>query len=268
MAATAYDDNDGYTMILSTILKICKNGCKKDNIIQETQLSHDQLRRITAEMADRELLHYIEGQNEYITTDKGYIFLNERKQQKKRKKKKQSNALQTNSKVANDNKIKTKQESLNSIASKQNIIHRKIQLWTNRYQNEFAIRVTGDSSISIHDDDNDDDSSNTFLASTNPKEDYITVVGETDYFEDLKHGWEYTLSHLIEQYKHEIRSVSLRTAHRNKANNKSQEEEGFNTSNNDKSFSIRLIPYIKCEYCNTEFVSENEKKEHELEWHV
>ena len=35
-----------------------------------------------------------------------------------------------------------------------------------------------------------------------------------------------------------------------KANNKSQEEEGINTSNNDKAFSIRLIPYIKCEYCN------------------
>jgi predicted transcriptional regulator len=262
MAATADDDNDGYTMILATILNICKNGCTKDKIIQETQLSHDQLRRITAEMVDRELLHYIEGRHVYITTDKGYIFLNERKQQKK---KKQSNALQTNSKAANDKKIKTNQESLNSIASKQNIIHTKIQLWTNRYQNEFAIRLTGDSRISISSDDDNDNRSNSFLASTNPKEDYITVVAETDYFEDLKHGWEYTLSHLIEQYKQEIRSVSLRTAHRN---NKSQEEEGINTSNNDKAFSIRLIPYIKCGYCNSEFTTEKEKEEHELEWHV
>ena len=49
-----------------------------------------------------------------------------------------------------------------------------------------------------------------FLASTNPKEDYIAVLAETDYFEDLKHGWEYTLSHLIEQYKHEVRTVSSR----------------------------------------------------------
>jgi predicted transcriptional regulator len=258
MATTADDDNDIYAMILANILEICKHGCTKDNVIQETQLSHDQLRRIMAEMVDRELLHYIEASSGYITTDKGYIFLNRRQQ---------VNTLQNNRKLGDDdnnnNNIKTKEELLNSIASKQNIIHRKIQLWTNKYQNEFAIRVTGDSAVSIH----DDDSSNTFLTSTNPKVDYITVVAETDYFQDLEHGWEYTLSHLIEKYKHEIRSASLRTAHRNKANNKSQ-EEGINSSNNDKAFSIKLIPYIKCGYCNSEFVSEKEKKEHELEWHV
>lgn len=256
MSTTVDDDNDVYAMILANILEICKDGCTKDKIIQETQLSHDQIRRIMAEMVDRELLHYIEASSGYITTDKGYIFLNRRQQVK---------TLQNNRKLGDDdnNNIKTKEELLNSIASKQNIIHRKIQLWTNKYQNEFAIRVTGDSAVSIH----DDDSRNTFLASTNPKEDYITVVAETDYFQDLKHGWEYTLSHLIEQYKHEIHSASLRTAHRNEANNKSQ-EEGINSSNNDKAFSIRLIPYIKCGYCNSEFVSEKEKKEHELEWHV
>jgi hypothetical protein len=175
--------------------------------------------------------------------------------------------LQTNSKIVNDNKIKTKEELSNSIASKENIIHRKIQLWTNRYQNEFAIRLTGDSAISISGDDND--SSNIFLAATNPKEEYITVVAETDYFEDLKHGWEYTLNHLVEQYKQEIRTKSLQrntSTARNKANNKNQ-EEGNNT-NNDKAISIRLIPYVKCRYCNSEFITEKEKKEHELEWHV
>jgi hypothetical protein len=29
----------------------------------------------------------------------------------------------------------------------------------------------------------------------------VAVVAETDYFEDLKHGWEYALSRLVEQYK-------------------------------------------------------------------
>ncbi len=242
-AADDNNDNDSYAMTLDTILKTCENGCTKDKIIQETQLSHDQLRRIMAEMVDKELLHYIEASSAYITTDKGYIFLNRRQQQ---------NTFHNNFKII-DNKIETKEEELNSIASKQNIIHRKLQLWTNRYQNEFAIRLTGDSAISISGDD-DSDRSNIFLASTNPKEDYITVVAETDYFEDLKRGWEYALSHLIEQYKHEVRTVSLRTICTNKANN--------------KAFSIRLIPYIKCGYCNSEFTTEKEKNEHELEWHI
>ena len=74
------DDNDPYATIMATILKVCKNGCTKDKILHETHISHDQLRRITAEMVDRELLHYIEGQNVYITTDKGYIFLDGRRQ--------------------------------------------------------------------------------------------------------------------------------------------------------------------------------------------
>jgi hypothetical protein len=112
------------------------------------------------------------------------------------------------------------EESVNSIVSKQNIIHRKIQLWTNTHQNEFAIRLTPDSEMLI----TSDNDSNTFLASTNPKADYITVVAETDYFEDLKHGWEYTLRHLVEQYRQGIRNISLRwNSSTNKADNKNEE---------------------------------------------
>jgi predicted transcriptional regulator len=258
MAATNGDDNDAYAMILATVLKICENGCTKDKIIQETQLSHDQTRRIMAEMVDRELLHYIEASSAYITTDKGYVFLN---------RKERLNTFHNNFKII-DNKIETKEE-LNSIASKQNIIHRKLQLCTNRYQNDFAIRLTGDLAISISGDDND--RNNIFLASTNPKEDYITVVAETDYFDDLKHGWEYTLRHLIEQYKEKIHTASLQKSTStmgNKASNKNEEEEELNNTNNDKAISIRLILYIKCGYCNSEFITEKEKKEHELEWHI
>src|SRR5919197_1256754 len=196
MVAPIDDGNYAYDTIMANILEVCKNGCTEDKIIEQLHLSHEQLRRITAEMVDKGLLHYVEHNLAYITTDKGYIFLNRRQQQ--------SDTLQTNSKLV-DNKIKTK-EQLDSIASKQNIIHRKIQLWTNRYQNEFAIRLTPESEILI----TSDNDSNIFLASTNPKEDYITVVAETDYFEDLKHGWEYTLSRLVERYKQEIRNISLR----------------------------------------------------------
>jgi predicted transcriptional regulator len=61
---------------MADILKICKSGCTKEKIIEKTHLSHDQIRRITAEIVDKELLQYIEYQRTYITTDKGYIFLN------------------------------------------------------------------------------------------------------------------------------------------------------------------------------------------------
>ncbi len=61
--------------LMADILKVCKNGCTKEKI---THLSHDQLRRITAEMVDKEFLQYIEHQQVYITTDKGYIFLDKR----------------------------------------------------------------------------------------------------------------------------------------------------------------------------------------------
>ena len=84
------------------------------------------------------------------------------------------------------------------------------------------------------------DESNIFLAATNSNEDYARVVAETDYFEPLKHGWEYTLRHLIEQFKQGVHTISLRkiVPTNNNINNKLAEE------NNNKTISIRLIPYI------------------------
>jgi predicted transcriptional regulator len=66
---------DDASTIINDILKVCKNGCTKEEIIKETSLSHEQIRRITAEIVDKGLLRYIEHQGVYITTDKGYIFL-------------------------------------------------------------------------------------------------------------------------------------------------------------------------------------------------
>jgi hypothetical protein len=43
--------------------------------MEQTHLSHDQLRRIMAEIVDKELLHYIEARRIYIRTNQGYIFL-------------------------------------------------------------------------------------------------------------------------------------------------------------------------------------------------
>jgi predicted transcriptional regulator len=68
-------DDDIHHKIITEILKICTDGCTEQNIMEQTQLSYDQLRRIMAEIVDRELLHYIEARRIYITTDQGYIFL-------------------------------------------------------------------------------------------------------------------------------------------------------------------------------------------------
>ena len=77
---TSPQDNNGkeddiHHKIITEILKICTDGCTKQNIMGQTQLSHDQLKRIMAEIVDRELLHYIEARRIYITTDQGYILL-------------------------------------------------------------------------------------------------------------------------------------------------------------------------------------------------
>jgi hypothetical protein len=170
--------------------------------------------------------------------------------------------LQDNPKILDEKiNIAAGEEDLSkySIASNQNITHRKIQLWTNRHQNEFAIRLTTDSETLATSNENDD--RNIFLASTDANEDYIRVVAETDYFEPLKHGWEYTLRTLIERYKHEISIMSLQNvaSPNNKKVDKIQSHD---------TIPIKLIAYIKCRYCDSEFNTEEEKNEHELEQHM
>jgi predicted transcriptional regulator len=72
---TSVRDDDVHHKIITEILKLCTDGCTEQNIMEQTHLSHDLLRRIMAEIVDRELLHYIEVRHVYITTDQGYMFL-------------------------------------------------------------------------------------------------------------------------------------------------------------------------------------------------
>ncbi len=145
---------------------------------------------------------------------------------------------------------KNKIKELSSIPSSQNIIHKKIQLWTNKYQNEFALRLVDNATAT--------DQSQNFLAFTDPKADYIIVVAEMDYFGDLKHGWDYTLRHLLEQYKEELHASSLGNMRLNNNNNDGKPNK----------ITIKLISYTKCHYCDLEFNNEDEAKEHELGYHI
>jgi hypothetical protein len=144
--------------------------------------------------------------------------------------------------IVNKEKIKNLKiniDEINKIVNRNNIIHKKIQLWTNDKRNEYAICLLFDSDQKI---DNAQ-----FIASTNPNEKYLHPIAETDNIKDLHHGWDYTLRELIENYKKNYYQ-------------KISGEGGVQ--------SIKLIPFHKCTYCDKELSSQEEKKKHEFEWHI
>jgi hypothetical protein len=143
--------------------------------------------------------------------------------------------------IVNKEKIKNLKiniDEVNKIATKKNIIHKKIQLWTNDKRNEYAICL-------LFDSDQKKDNAQ-FIASTNPNEKYLHPIAETDNIQDLQHGWDYTLRELIENYK----------------------KNCYQKNSGDGVQSIKLIPFYKCTYCDRELSSQEEKKKHEFVWHI
>jgi hypothetical protein len=144
--------------------------------------------------------------------------------------------------------------------------HQKIQLWSNLYESEFALRLA----IAVA-----DYSEEFFLAKTDPKARYTHIVAESDYLEDFREGWEYTLRHFIEQYKEAVqqhpKEEYLRKNKSISSNvypySKRRVEENADTEQ-PKRYPIKLISYLRCHYCNLEFHNVKERREHELEWHV
>jgi hypothetical protein len=178
-------------------------------------------------------------------------------------------------------KKKDKTKTTQKAADIEVTIHQKIQLWTNEQENEFAIRLA----ISPTDDNNNLSLENSFLATTDPNSRYVHPVAESDYLEDLKHGWDYTLRHFIEEYK------TLKQQQNTQRNRKRPriapidptpsspekvvKDQVINDSRNIERYDdyyyyypIKLIPHIKCHYCDLHFHDEKERKEHELELHV
>ncbi len=140
-----------------------------------------------------------------------------------------------------------------------------MQLWSNPYENEYALR------LAITSADYDYKSQELFLARTNPKAIYTHIVAESDYLDDLKEGWEFTLRHFIEQYKEALQQEPKEEyLRKNKPIASYSNKQGFKNDKSDqrKYYPIKLISYIKCHYCNLDFHDVEERKEHELEWHV
>lgn len=71
----ADDDDDERTKIIQEILESSKEGLTKQQMLDSSGLSYQQLREITAELADKQFLRYVEPDETYITTDKGLRFL-------------------------------------------------------------------------------------------------------------------------------------------------------------------------------------------------
>ena len=142
-------------------------------------------------------------------------------------------------------------------------IHQKMQLWTTEQVNEYALRLA----ISPSDDNNNRTLENSFIARTNPNSRYVHLVAESDYLEDLKYGWDFTLRHFIEEYKKSLKQQQIIQRNRNgprityiDPTSSSQEtvlkDQTSNDSMNierhdpDHYYPIKIIPHIKCHYCD------------------
>jgi predicted transcriptional regulator len=61
------------------ILELSKHGATMTKLTHDLSMTHRQLRRIMAELVDRGFLRFTFTNQGYITTQKGYIFLNRSK---------------------------------------------------------------------------------------------------------------------------------------------------------------------------------------------
>jgi hypothetical protein len=161
--------------------------------------------------------------------------------------------------------IEQKQKKKNLVSNRE-VRHQKIQLWSNAYESEYALRLAIAAA--------DNNSEESFLSKTDPKARYTHIVAESDYLEDFREGWEYTLRHFIEQYKEAIqqhpKEEYLRKNNPIPSNvypSSSEDDEEANTEQR-KQYPIKLISYLKCHYCNLDFHDVKERREHELAFHV
>lgn len=110
--------------------------------------------------------------------------------------------------------------------------HQKIQLWSNLYESEYALRLA----IAAADDYSED----LFVARTDPNAKYTHIIAESDYFEDFREGWEYTLRHFIEQYKEAVQQ------HPKEEYLKKNQPIPSKETDHLKRYPIKLISYLRC----------------------
>lgn len=152
----------------------------------------------------------------------------------------------------------------------------KIQLWSNVYETEFALCLPISNTADVIKPEE-----LSFLAKTDPNTRYTHIVAESYHLVDFKQGWDYTLRHLIERYKEVLqyqpqeeyleknRPITYHAAYPSSSRRMVEEElEETKSIQRSIDYPLRLVSYLRCHYCNLDFDDVNERKEHELEWHV
>lgn len=76
MTAYDYKNKDD---IYASILSFAREGVSKKDIAEALSISHQQLRRLAAELVDQGMLHLDVKKRVFVTTDKGHVFLQNRK---------------------------------------------------------------------------------------------------------------------------------------------------------------------------------------------
>jgi hypothetical protein len=159
----------------------------------------------------------------------------------------------------------------------QEIKQRKIELWSNRYGSEFALCLSLVDSTTYN-----NCQQLLFLAKTDFTTRYTHIVAESDYLDDFKKGWNFTLGHFIELYKEalqqrpqeeyleKIEPIQYHTVYRSPSKNvRDGMKEDMNIQGTKMGYhNLRLISWLKCHYCDLNFDDVKERKGHELEWHV
>jgi predicted transcriptional regulator len=65
--------------IYASILSLAKEGASKKEIAEALSMSDQQLRRLTAELVDKDMRRLDAKKGIFLTTDKGHVFLQTKK---------------------------------------------------------------------------------------------------------------------------------------------------------------------------------------------
>lgn len=160
----------------------------------------------------------------------------------------------------------------------------RIELWSDRYESEFGLYLPL-ADTTTHKNNDNHYKQLLFLAKTDPNARYTHVVAESDYIDDFKNGWDYTLGRFIELYKEAlqqypkeeylekiepIESTQYHTTHRSHSKNAMDwMKKDMNIQGTKMGYrNLRIISWLKCHYCDLNFNDVKDRKGHELEWHV
>ena len=167
-----------------------------------------------------------------------------------------TNLVLTSTDMQDNKKIK---RMIQNITSDTHTIKKsqKIQLWTNEYQNEYAIRLEG--------------SKSKLLAATKYDVDYTKIVDESDYLEELEYNWNYTLQCWIDSSRSSNKSNNNEKTISNEIRTKTKlynsQKNLLKYKGNRKITYNQKTPPLKCHFCKLAYFTHKERRKHEQEWH-